>query len=412
MNHAKKAVLAARSLHNVPSRYSGLDKPAPDLDPGESGKYLITRDTGLRRYDKIGGFVRLRKALEMCVSVMVREVLLPCLAAAVIVAVGCSGEPRDAGESSRPITVAEVEPYEVMDSKCFSGVIYEHDLVKLSFRVAGMVEEIPVDEGRFARKGDLLARLDPRDYQLQYDAVKAEHDKVIAEVKRYRELYARNNITESEYEKAIAGETQIRAKFRSAENALRDTRLTAPFDGYVQALYVSEQEMVDAGTLIVSLVDVSTLVVETNVPPAFYLLRDRFESFSFTSTHCPGRSYPLELIGMTAKADTGNLYRIRLRYRPEPGCLLAPGMSVRVRIRYRRDYHAPVCIPVTAVAAGEDDRFVWLYRDGRVTKQPVETGMVNPDGTVEILEGLSPGDVIVTAGIHGLADGQAVRTAR
>jgi RND family efflux transporter MFP subunit len=343
---------------------------------------------------------------------MVREVLLPCLAAAVIVAVGCSGEPRDAGESSRPITVAEVEPYEVMDSKCFSGVIYEHDLVKLSFRVAGMVEEIPVDEGRFARKGDLLARLDPRDYQLQYDAVKAEHDKVIAEVKRYRELYARNNITESEYEKAIAGETQIRAKFRSAENALRDTRLTAPFDGYVQALYVSEQEMVDAGTLIVSLVDVSTLVVETNVPPAFYLLRDRFESFSFTSTHCPGRSYPLELIGMTAKADTGNLYRIRLRYRPEPGCLLAPGMSVRVRIRYRRDYHAPVCIPVTAVAAGEDDRFVWLYRDGRVTKQPVETGMVNPDGTVEILEGLSPGDVIVTAGIHGLADGQAVRTAR
>ncbi len=336
-----------------------------------------------------------------------------CLAAAILAAAGCSVEPPDAVESTRPVAVAEVEPYEVMDSKCFSGVICERDLVKLSFRVAGMVEGIPVEEGGFVRKGELLARLDPRDYQLQYDAVKAEHDKVIAEVKRYKELYARKNITESEYEKAIAGETQIKAKLRSAENALRDTRLAAPFDGFAQALYVSEKEMVDAGTLVVSLVDVSTLIVETNVPPAFYLLRDRFESFSFTSTHCPGRVYPLELIGMTAKADTGNLYRIRLRYRPEQDCLLAPGMSVRVQIRYRRDYHAPVCIPVTAVVdADNGDRFVWFYRDGRVTKRPVETGMVNPDGSVEILAGLAPGDVIVTAGIHSLADGQAVRTAR
>jgi len=348
----------------------------------------------------------------MSVPGIVREVLLPCLAAAVIAAAGCSGEPPGSDESIRPVTVAEVEPYEVMDSKCFSGVICERDLVRLSFRVAGMVEEIPVEEGRSVPKGELLARLDPRDYQLQYEAVKAEHDKVIAEVKRYRELYAHDNITESEYEKAIAGETQIRAKLRSAENALRDTRLMAPFDGFIQALYVSEKEMVDAGTLVVSLVDVSTLIVETNIPPVFYLLRDRFESFSFTSTHCPDRVYPLELVGMTAKADTGNLYRIRLRYRPEQGCLLAPGMSVRVRIRYRRDYHAPVCIPVAAVAADNGNRFVWLYRDGRVTKRAVETGMVNPDGTVEILEGLSPGDVIVTAGIHGLADGQAVKTTR
>ncbi len=329
----------------------------------------------------------------------------------VIFLAGCPSETPPV-ESPRPVSVSMVESFDSMESKSFSGIVQERDLVRLSFRVAGQVEEIPVEEGCSVREGELLARLDSRDYRLQLEATRAEYERVIAEVKRYKELYTRKNITEIEYEKALAGEKQINAKLAAAENALNDTRLLSPFDGYVQAVYVSEKEMVDAGTLILSLVDLSVLVIETNIPPAFYILRDRFEDFSFSSSLFPGEDLPLELIGITAKADMGNLYRARFRYRPDPGCLLAPGMSVRVTMRYRPDSPVHMRVPLSAVVEEAGERFLWFYRDGRVMKQKVETAMVDSHGMVGIKKGLSPGDMVVTAGNHGLADGEIVKTVR
>lgn len=348
----------------------------------------------------------MKSTMLSLINTVSRIYLLSVLA---LILAGCSSEPMDV-QSSRPVTVAVVESLDERDSKSFSGIIRETDLVKLSFRVAGQVEMISLGEGQFTRKGDLLARLDSRDYQLHLDAVRAEHDQVIAEVKRLRQLYARGNITESEHEKARAGELQINAKLRAAENALADTRLMAPFDGFVQALYVSEKELVDAGSLILSLVDVSDLVIETSIPPAFYLLRDRFEGFSFSTPHYPGKIFPLELIGITAKADSANLYRLRLRYRPGSDCLLAPGMSVRVTIQYHRDSPAPVRVPLTAIVARDEERFIWVYSQGAVTRRQVHTGMVDHNGMVEVHAGLSAGEMIVRSGVHALIDGQAVRT--
>ena len=82
-------------------------------------------------------------------------------------------------------------------------------------------------------KGQLLAELDPRDYQLQYNATRAEYSQVKGESDRVIELYRRGSVSVNEYDKAVAAKKRITALYNVHRNALNDTRLKAPFDGYI-----------------------------------------------------------------------------------------------------------------------------------------------------------------------------------
>ena len=76
--------------------------------------------------------------------------------------------------------------------------------MKLAFRVAGPIRKIYVNEGQYVKKGQLLAELDPRDYQIQFNATQAEYTQVKGEADRIIELYRRGSVSVNEYDKAVA----------------------------------------------------------------------------------------------------------------------------------------------------------------------------------------------------------------
>ena len=293
----------------------------------------------------------------------------------------------------------------------FPGRIKAGDDINLSFRIAGPIASINVSAGNIVKKGQVLAQIDQRDYEIQLAATKAEYSQVKDEANRVIALYKRDVVTEKDYYKAVHGLEQITAKYDAHKNALADTRLTAPYDGYVQKTYYSARETVGAGMPVVSMIGTSTMEVEINIPSNVYAKRDEIESFVCTSDIYPGKEYPLEMAGMNRKANLNELYTVYLNLKtPKDYPPLTPGMNVKVEVKYKSTIEDRYLVPINALISGKTGSSVWVYNadSGTISKREITTDGINNRGCAIVLSGLKSGEVVVSAGARALEEGQKV----
>lgn len=293
----------------------------------------------------------------------------------------------------------------------YPGKIKPATDVNLAFRVAGPILRFPVQEGQFVKKGQLIAQIDPRDYKIQLAASQAKYDQVKAQADRVKELYKRNSVTPNDYDKAISGLKQITAKLHADRNALKDTRLVAPFDGYVQKKFYDNHETVDAGYPIVSFLNTSHFEVNADIPATDYIRQNQFAGFSCTVDVYPNQPIPLKLLEIVPKSNMNQLYQARFRLQPPQDLHVAAGMNVNITINYLTGNQDLVFVPVTAVFDQNGKSMVWIYspKTKQIKSREVTTQTVRSDGTVEITSGLKAGELIVTAGVHSLKEGQKVQ---
>ena len=276
--------------------------------------------------------------------------------------------------------------------------------------MAGPIREIAVKEGDFVKKGQLIAQMDPRDYEVQLTVARAQYEQVKSESERVTELHERESVPANDFDKARAGEKMVGAKLKNAEDQLNDTKLLAPFSGYIQAVNFDEGEIVNAGMPIVSLIDVSHYEVEVEIPASLYLERNNFVSFSCSQKLIPGSQYPLKLAGYNKKANNNQLYKLYLKLEPEVSKKLAPGMDVKVTIVCKSGLGNPFHIPLKALFQKDTKTFVWVYdpASGKVNSREVVTAGLEGAGNIRIASGLDGSEIVVTAGIHTLTENQQV----
>jgi RND family efflux transporter MFP subunit len=323
---------------------------------------------------------------------------------------GCASRDQVQNDIVRKVKVATpvIEPD--IPTRKFPGLIREAAEVNLAFRVAGPIRNIYVKEGDYVRQGTLVARIDPRDYEIQVNVYEAQYTQVRAEYDRFKELNSRKSLADNDYEKSVAGEKMLRMKLQNARDQLSDTRLVAPFSGYIQSVKYEEGEMVNTGMCVATLVDVKSYMVETDLPASFFIRKEEFTDFSCSLSMMPDETYPLQLAGYRIKANNSQLYRATFRLDPKSNTALAPGMTVNVVIGYRNGPESSLMIPLTALFHKEGKPFVWKYdsTSSTVEKQEVTTGALAGNGMVTILSGVSENDKIVVAGVHSLREGDRV----
>jgi RND family efflux transporter MFP subunit len=256
-----------------------------------------------------------------------------------------------------------------------------------------------------------LAELDSRDYVIQLSATEAEYNRIKSEAERVMTLYEKGSVTPNDYDKAVYGLQQITAKYEAHKNALSDTKLCAPFDGYVQKRLFEAGETIGAGMPVISMISAGLPEVEINIPSSDFIRRDRFESFSCSVELYPDKTFPLELIGITQKANLNRLYTVRLKMKELTQQIPAPGMTAMVTVQYRTEETGWVYIPVSAVFEKDGESTVWVYNNGT---QTVETRAITPikilnDGKAVVSEGLAEGERVVTAGVRALRQGERVK---
>lgn len=221
--------------------------------------------------------------------------------------------------------------------------------ISLAFRVSGTISKIHVKDGTRVQEGQLLAELDPTDYQVQLDATEAEYQQIKAEAERVMALYKDNGTTPNANDKAVYGLKQITAKYKHHKDQLAYTRLYAPFNGYVQKRLFEAHETIGAGMPVLSMISSGTPEVEINLPAAEYIRRDQFDNYHCTFDIYPGETYPLKLISVTPKANANQLYTMRLQVVPGTPAVPSPGMNTMVTISYRTEQTNTLSVPTGAI---------------------------------------------------------------
>ena len=330
-----------------------------------------------------------------------------CFVATIFVLYSCQNGQKTTAKSTW-VKVDTVKNATCRETLQFPAKIKASQEVNMAFKVSGILQQVFVEEGQKLKKGDLLAQIDSRDYELLYQATESEYLGIKSEAERVIALYADSVTTTSDYDKARYGLKQITAKYENAKNQLADTKIYAPFDGVVKTTFFDSPTVVGAGMPILSLLSSEMPEVEIHVPASTFHRLDDIASYrvKFDFSNEP---VPLRRISVSPHANANQLYAIRLALPTNTKVRPTVGMSAMVDITFNdRDNHA-VSIPASALFSQNDESFVWIYADGTVTPRKVSVSALHADGTATITDGLATGEIVVTAGVKNLKSNQAVK---
>lgn len=326
----------------------------------------------------------------------------------------CSCGSRQAAEekvtSVRLFTVENSGTVSVQD---FPGQVVAAEEVNLAFKVGGTLMHVYVEEGDKVKKGELVAEMDSRDYQVQLDATEAEYMRIKSEADRVIALYADSVSTADAYDKARYGLKQIAAKYENARNQLADTKIYAPFDGYVQNRLFDPPTVVAAGMPVLTFVSGGRPEIEINIPASTYVRRKEIATFSTSFDFIPGRIIPLRLLSIAPTANANQLYTVRLSFSEDVLPLPSPGMNAMVNVTFRDATNEKTSIPSSALFKKEGCSCVWVYdeKEGRIKRRVVSIERLDIKGRAIIMQGVSVGERVVVVGVHKLNEGQKVKPA-
>lgn len=318
----------------------------------------------------------------------------------------------------RPVKTATASSQSVI-RKDFSGIVEAVEYVKLAFRVSGQVINLPVVEGQRVKKGQLIAAIDPRDISLQYAADKAAYETAAAQVERNKRLLGRQAISVQEYEISVANYQKAKSAYELSSNNMRDTKLTAPFDGSIEKRLVENYQRVNSGEGIVQLVNTQKLRIKFTVPDDYlYLLRAKDVTFKVVFDTYPDMVFNAQLEEYLdiSTAGTGIPVTITIEDPAFNRSLydVKPGFTCKIKLA---SDVAPfleeklVNIPLSAIFGESENQktYVWVVKDNKVSKREVTVYSPTGEANALISAGIQPGETIVIAGVHQLVDGQTVK---
>lgn len=301
--------------------------------------------------------------------------------------------------------------------RSFPGKVQGSQRVNLSFRVQGPLIEFPVNEGDEVKAGQLLARLDPRDYQIAYDEAYAQFIEAQADYKRYKDLYERNAVPVADLDVRRAKRDTAKARLDYARANLDYTYLKAPFGGYVGAKYVQNYEEVRPFDNILSLQDLTKVEIVIDLPENVLASTKEGDVVGLYATFqsAPGEEFPLTIKEVSAQADPRTqTYRATLSMDQPDIIRVLPGMTAQVHSEGKTsndENGSYFIIPAIAVVTGDGpDQYVWVVdqNDMTVRKRKVTVGAVTGERDIEILGGLKAGEMIAVTGITQLQEGMQV----
>lgn len=318
----------------------------------------------------------------------------------------------------RPVKTATASSQSVI-RKDFSGIVEAVEYVRLAFRVSGQVINLPVVEGQRVKKGQLIAAIDPRDISLQYAADKAAYETAAAQVERNKRLLGRQAISVQEYEISVTNYQKAKSAYELSSNNMRDTKLTAPFDGSIEKRLVENYQRVNSGEGIVQLVNTQRLRIKFTVPDDYlYLLRAKDVTFKVVFDTYPDIVFNAQLEEYLdiSTAGTGIPVTITIEDPAFNRSLydVKPGFTCKIKLA---SDVAPfleeklVNIPLSAIFGESENQktYVWVVKDNKVSKREVTVYSPTGEANALISAGIQPGETIVIAGVHQLVDGQTVK---
>ena len=312
--------------------------------------------------------------------------------------------------------------------RSFSGTSKSTLESRLSFKVSGTVTEVPVQIGERLSRGDLIARLDSESYSLQVQQAQAalvqaqaNERNAAANYDRTKGLYANDNASLNDLDAARAQAESARAQVRSASKALEIARLNESYtvlrsdtDCTIASIDIEVNENVSSGQQVAVVSCGDELEVEIDVPESLIGLIDEYTPVQITFGAISNAVFSGEVTEV-AVASVGSAAAFPVVVKiVENHPALRPGLAADVIFQFdTMAASGSVVLPVGAVIRDPTGTFVFVAvpteeaDQAIVNRRPVTLGELTQSG-IEVLDGLSAGDRVVTAGLSVIRDGQRV----
>ena len=287
------------------------------------------------------------------------------------------------------------------------GTLRADETVMVRPEIAGRVETIHFREGQKVRQGETLVTLDQEEYQAQLASSAAQLALEQSSYRRLQDMDRQQLASQQNLDEAKAKLDTARAQQELNRVRLSKTVIRAPFDGMIGLRKISPGAYVKPGDDIVALESLGAMKLDFRVPETYLARLAVDQRLAARVDAYPEQSFEGTIYAIEPALDEETrtvLLRARL---PNPHNQLRPGLFARVSLILERRENALV-VPEQAIVPVGQTTFVYRVADGKAVMTPVKLGLRRP-GLVEILEGLSAGDLVVTDGQLKIRDGAAVQ---
>jgi membrane fusion protein (multidrug efflux system) len=320
-----------------------------------------------------------------------------------------SGQPVSSSRDQAPSVRTYVVHPEKLGAKVVTvGTILSNEEVDLRSEISGKVVKLFFKEGSTVKKGAVLVKLNDAEQQAQL--LRAQHRQTLAELSenRQQQLFERKLSSQEEYDSAITELNIVKADVQLINAQIDKTEIRAPFDGAIGLRYVSEGSYISPTTRIATLQDNSSVKVDFALPEKYAVAIKPGDKITFT-IQGSSRTFNGTVYALDSKIDQATrTLHLRALCPNNDGALIA-GAFANVEVVFKEK--EALVVPPEALIPELKGHKVFVYKDGKAVSRSVETG-IRTDQSIEITNGLQPGDSLITSAILQLRDGMAVRPAQ
>jgi membrane fusion protein (multidrug efflux system) len=363
--------------------------------------------------------------LKYTILVKIRTVLPVVFLLLLIVAiVGLSGtikgeklrlkaEKKEAISTEQPtanVVVLDVTPTTIQDRINLPGVIEPWKKLSVLAKIQGTVIEMNVSEGDKVTKGQVIAHIDPADYQIALESARATFELAAANQKRTKTLFDKGIIPPAEMETIDAQVKTSRAEMKKAELMLSRCEITAPISGVIRRLDAKEGLLLNVFDPIAEILEIDKVKAVVGIPESDVPLVRNIKDVDLTIQALNEREIVGRFHFLASSPDNGaRLYRLELEIDNKDNIIL-PGMFFRAQI-VKRTITDTFAVPLFTVIKRQDRQYVYIEENGVARQLPVELGIIE-DWRVQITKGLSCGNRIVVEGHRDIDQGHKLNVVR
>lgn len=273
-------------------------------------------------------------------------------------------------------------------------------------RQPGTIVGITFEEGQRVRSGTVLVELEGRERRADIDNARATRDEIRQQLVRARQLSASGSVAQARVDQLDQQMQAAEARLRATEARYDDVRIVAPFEGRLGMRQVSLGALVQPGTSITTLDDISQIRLDFAIPEIHLGRLRPGLAVTARSSAFTGRSFAGTVAVVDTRVDPATRSVRVTAVFPNPDETLRPGMFMNVELGLVERQNA-VLVPEEAIVAEATRHFVLVVNDNRVDRREVRLGVRQP-GQVEIANGLQAGETVIVRGVQRVRPGLVV----
>jgi membrane fusion protein (multidrug efflux system) len=318
-----------------------------------------------------------------------------------------AGGPQGFSRGPTYVITVPAEIREIRDEVEAIGTARANESVVIAAKLTDTVSKVNFEDGQLVEAGDVLAELTNTEQSALLDEAEANLQDARNQARRLESMAAENLVPLSEVDAARSGLAAAEARFQSIVARLEDRLIRAPFSGVLGFREVSEGTLVTPGSTITTLDDISVIKLDFSIPEVYLNLVRPGLTLTAESSAFPSRTFSAIVRTIGSRVDENTRAAIVRAHIDNPELILKPGMLLTVHLTTAT--RQALMVPESALMQRSSQAFVFTIEDGLASMRQIRAG-VRREGWIEVENGLSEAEEVITEGVIKVRDGSPVTT--